>query len=141
MTKDKKKIVIKSKVTQKIAVATKLILIIIVASSVLLLSFLAKVISYEFYILTQKNYESILSSNVIGYVRDIETEEAIADIEISFNEFSAVSAEDGYYKLTLPSIGKYEVKISGESLGYFNQDRDFLPIGSLPYVYNIYLKK
>lgn len=141
MNKEVKKTFIETKVTQKIATATKLALVMVVASSVLLLSFLAKVISYEFYILSQKSYQSILSSNVVGYVRDANTEETLSGIEISFNELKTVSDDTGYYKLSLPSIGKYEVRVSGESVGYYNKTRDFLPVGSLPYVHNIYLKK
>lgn len=141
MGNDKKNISIDTKVKQKIATDTKLALALIVVSSVLVLGLLAKAISYEFYILSQKEYTEILSSNVIGYVRDAETGEPIVGVEISFDEYVTKSDEKGFYKLALPREGKYRVRVSGDTVGYYNQIRDQLPIASLPYVHHIYLRK
>lgn len=141
MNKDKKNVKVETRVKQKIATATKFALVVVVVSSVLVLGWLAKVISYEFYILTQQEYTEILASNVIGYVRDAETKEPVVGVEIAFNGLSTETNEAGYYKLELPGPGRYKVTVSGESAGYYNQQKSQLPIASLPYVHHIYLKR
>lgn len=139
--KNVKKVNIETKVGQKIATATKAGLFVVVASSVLLLNFLAKLISYEFYLLIQKDAPNILSSNVVGYVRDINSLEPLSGVEISFDDYKAISNNEGYYILQLPGPGEYQVSVDGESIGAYQQVKDYLPVISLPYVHNIYLAK
>lgn len=137
----KKIISTETKVLQKVTTTTKAALLIVVASCVMVLGFLAKVIAYEFYILTQEDYQEILSSNVIGYVRDADTNEPIAGVEVSFDDFFTTSDETGYYKIALPKTGQYELKIDGEPQGYYSQEDAQFSVLSLPHVHHIYLSK